>query len=49
VDVAGAQKAGLKGALVRTGKFRPPDLAGDFHPDVVLDSVAALPAWWEAQ
>jgi HAD superfamily hydrolase (TIGR01458 family) len=47
VDVTGAQKAGLKGALVRTGKFRPADLAGGFHPDVVLDSVAGLPGWWE--
>jgi HAD superfamily hydrolase (TIGR01458 family) len=48
VDVTGAQRAGLKGALVRTGKFRPADLAGAFRPDVVLDSVSALPAWWEA-
>ena len=49
VDVTGAQKAGLKGALVRTGKFRPANLEGAFHPDFVLDSVAALPSWWEAQ
>ena len=46
VDVTGAQKSGLKGALVRTGKFRPADLTGTFHPDVVLGSVADLPACW---
>jgi len=48
VDVTGAQRAGLRGALVRTGKFRPSDLTGSFHPDFVLDSVAALPALWGA-
>jgi phospholysine phosphohistidine inorganic pyrophosphate phosphatase len=49
VDVAGAQRAGLKGALVRTGKFRPGDLAGSFRPDVVLGSVAELAGWWEGK
>ena len=47
IDIAGAQEAGLKGALVKTGKFRPPDLEGAFKPDVVLDSVADLRVWWE--
>jgi HAD superfamily hydrolase (TIGR01458 family) len=48
-DVGGAQEAGLRGALVRTGKFRPSDLEGRVRqPDVVWDSVADLPAWWEA-
>ena len=46
-DVAGAQAAGLKGALVRTGKFRPADLEETERPEVVLDSVADLPGWWE--
>jgi phospholysine phosphohistidine inorganic pyrophosphate phosphatase len=46
-DIAGAQAAGLKGALVRTGKFRPADLEGTERPDLVLDSVADLPGWWE--
>ena len=46
VDVAGAQKAGLVGALVKTGKHRPSDLAGPLKPNVVLDSIAALPGWW---
>ncbi len=45
-DVAAAQAAGLCGVLVRTGKFRPADLAGDIQPDAVLDSIADLPGWW---
>ena len=47
-DVGGALAAGLKGALVKTGKFRPADLEGEVHPDVVFDSVASLPRWWES-
>jgi len=45
-DVGGAQAAGLAGVLVRTGKFRPEDLAGEVTPDAVLDSIADLPSWW---
>lgn len=42
-DVAGAQEAGLAGALVQTGKFRPQDLARPgFHPDLVATSISAL-------
>jgi HAD superfamily hydrolase (TIGR01458 family) len=48
-DVGGAQRAGMRGVLVRTGKFRPSDLEGDVRPDAVLGSIAALPEWWEAQ
>lgn len=48
-DVGGAQKLGIRGILVRTGKFRPADLEGEIHPDAVLDSVASLPAWWVEQ
>ena len=47
-DVHGAQRAGLKGALVRTGKFRPEDLRLGALPDGVLASVADLPDWWVA-
>ena len=47
-DVAGAQNAGLVGALVRTGKFRPADLEGDTAPYAVFDSIADLPRWWNA-
>jgi phospholysine phosphohistidine inorganic pyrophosphate phosphatase len=45
-DLGGAQSAGLKGALVKTGKFRPSDLEGPVRPDAVLDSIADLPSWW---
>jgi HAD superfamily hydrolase (TIGR01458 family) len=45
-DIGGAEAAGLKGALVKTGKFRPADLEGTVRPDAVLDSIAELPAWW---
>ncbi len=43
VDVGGAQQAGLKGALVKTGKYR----AGDENvgpPDYVIDSIVDLVA-----
>jgi HAD superfamily hydrolase (TIGR01458 family) len=45
-DVAGAQRAGLKAALVRTGKFRPADLEGGVTPDAVFESIRSLPEWW---
>lgn len=45
-DIDGAQKAGINGILVRTGKFRPDDLEQGITPFAMLDSVAALPAWW---
>jgi phospholysine phosphohistidine inorganic pyrophosphate phosphatase len=47
-DVEGAQRAGLTGVLVCTGKFSPSDLDGDVVPDAVIDSVADLPRWWAA-
>ena len=47
-DVGGAQAAGLKGALVKTGKFRPADLEGAVRPDAVFESIAELPEWWLA-
>jgi HAD superfamily hydrolase (TIGR01458 family) len=47
-DVAGAQRFGLRTALVRTGKFRPDQLERTtITPDVVLSSVADLPRWLE--
>lgn len=43
-DVGGGQAAGMKGVLVRTGKFREDDAArSSVRPDAVLDSLAALP------
>jgi len=41
-DIGGAQAVGMRGLLVRTGKFRPPDLDGGVTPDLILDSIADL-------
>ena len=41
-DVGAAQAAGLRGFLVRTGKFRPEDLDSDVVPDRILASIAEL-------
>jgi HAD superfamily hydrolase (TIGR01458 family) len=44
-DVGGAQAAGLKAALVRTGKYRQAYAeASAIKPDYVMDSIADLPA-----
>lgn len=44
-DIAGAHESDAAAILVRTGKFRADDLAGRGpKPDLVIDSVAALPA-----
>jgi phospholysine phosphohistidine inorganic pyrophosphate phosphatase len=48
-DIEGAQKAGLKGVLVRTGKFRLSDLEGTVKPDAVLNSIHDLSDWWATQ
>jgi HAD superfamily hydrolase (TIGR01458 family) len=45
-DIGGAQAAGLRGALVKTGKFRAADLEGRIRPDMVWESVADLPRWF---
>ncbi|PAW76993.1 MAG: hypothetical protein B9S32_12885 [Verrucomicrobia bacterium Tous-C9LFEB] len=43
-DALGAQACGLRGVLVRTGKFRAEQLAvSGKKPDFVLDSIADLP------
>ena len=47
IDVGGAQLAGLLGALVKTGKFREPDMNRPVRPYLILDSVADLPGWWD--
>jgi HAD superfamily hydrolase (TIGR01458 family) len=45
-DVRGAKDAGLKGILLRTGKFRQADLEhSGVVPDAVIESLAALPAY----
>jgi phospholysine phosphohistidine inorganic pyrophosphate phosphatase len=47
-DVQAAQHAGLRGVLVRTGKFTTDDLGRGVQPDAVLDSIADFPQWWRA-
>ena len=46
-DIEGAQKAGIKAALVKTGKFLESDLTMGINPDVILNSVNDLPKLWE--
>lgn len=48
-DVGGAQAAGARGVLVRTGKFRESDLHRGVEPDAVIASVAELPEWLRTQ
>jgi HAD superfamily hydrolase (TIGR01458 family) len=47
-DIVGAQRLGMKTALVRTGKFRP-DVVEEsgIMPDAILSSIADLPEWLE--
>ena len=43
-DVAGAQAAGMRGILVRTGKYRADvTSASDVKPDLTLNSIADVP------
>jgi len=44
-DIGGAQAAGIRGVLVKPGKFRSEDLSGEIRPDAVLDSFADLLNW----
>ena len=46
-DIAGAQEAGIRAILVKTGKYRPTDLEGAIFPDAVIDSIADLPSLLE--
>ena len=49
-DIGGAKQVGMRGVLVRTGKFRPAALKeADPQPDAVIGSIAELPAWIEAE
>ncbi len=43
-DVDGAQRVGIRAALVKTGKFRPEDLEGEVKPELVMASFADLPS-----
>jgi len=45
-DIGGAKAIGMRGVLVRTGKFRPAALKeAATQPDAVVDSIADLPAY----
>ena len=44
-DIGGAQRAGLHGVLVRTGKFREEAVrASGVEPEAEVDSIADVPA-----
>lgn len=43
-DVRGAQLIGMKGWLVKTGRFRKEDLARGIWPDKIFDSIAEIVA-----
>ncbi len=43
-DIKGAMDAGLRAALVKTGKFEARDLEKGIVPDVILPDVTALPS-----
>lgn len=45
-DVGAAQNVGIRGILVKTGKFRQQDMESSIKPDSLLDSFADLPTWW---
>lgn len=47
-DVGGAGSAGIDGVLVRTGKYQGEESVDDIRPAAVLDSIADLPGWWQA-
>jgi HAD superfamily hydrolase (TIGR01458 family) len=47
-DIGGAAALGMRTILVRTGKFRDDAGAWSVSPDVVLDSIADLPAFLES-
>jgi HAD superfamily hydrolase (TIGR01458 family) len=47
-DIEGSQNAGIRGLLVKTGKFQQTDLETGIKPCDVIESVADLPAWWNS-
>ncbi len=48
-DVDGAQKAGLRGVFVTSGKYGADSpLLKEVHPAAILPSIAALPGWLKA-
>ena len=47
-DIGGAQKAGIKAILVKTGKYSDLDLRTGIKPDTILESIGKLPEWWDS-
>jgi ribonucleotide monophosphatase NagD (HAD superfamily) len=47
-DVLGAQAVGIRGVLVRTGKYRPGAERGTPRPDAVVDSIVDVPVLFGA-
>ncbi len=45
-DVGGAQRAGIAGVLVKTGKYSQKDLDAEVVPDAIIESIAYLPTYW---
>ncbi len=41
-DVKGGMDAGLKGILVKTGKFTPEDLKKGIHPDLIIEDINSI-------
>ncbi len=41
-DILGAQRAGIRSVLVKTGEFRQEELNGSIRPDYSIDSIASL-------
>lgn len=49
-DINGAQQAGMRGIMVRTGKHKSDSpLLEHIHPDAILDSVVDLPGWLQGK
>jgi HAD superfamily hydrolase (TIGR01458 family) len=47
-DILGAYKCGIKGVLIKTGKFRPDDVKKlDSSDSTVINSIKDLPGWIE--
>lgn len=48
-DIEAAQQVGLKTIQVRSGKFSESDLDMGIKPDVIFNTIADLPHWWQQQ
>jgi ribonucleotide monophosphatase NagD (HAD superfamily) len=45
-DILGAQSCGMRGILVKTGKYREDEVGrSTVQPDLIIDSLAALPSY----